>query len=139
MDYRRFGDKYIIRLDKGDEIISSIEEICKREKIKIASITGIGAVNEVTIGIYELDKKFYNKQSFSDDFEITSLTGNVILSGEEIIPHIHINISDKNFNVKGGHLNSGIIGVTGEIVLQIIEGEISKEINEDIGLKLIKF
>ncbi|GAA0729478.1 hypothetical protein GCM10008905_29480 [Clostridium malenominatum] len=139
MDYRRFGDKYLIRLDKGEEIIESIKEICMKEKIKLASITGIGATNDITIGIYELDKKYYNKQSFHEDFEITSLTGNVILSGDEIIPHIHVNISDKDFKVRGGHLNSAIISVTCEIVLNAIEGEASKYLNEEIGIKLIKF
>ncbi|WP_315122159.1 PPC domain-containing DNA-binding protein [uncultured Clostridium sp.] len=139
MDYRKFGQKYIIRLDKGDEIIASIKEICKKEKIKLASVTGIGATNKVTIGIFELDKKVYNQKEFCEDFEITSLVGNVIMSGDELIPHIHINLGDKELNVKGGHLNSAIISVTGEIILDVIDGEVSKELNEDIGIKLMKF
>ncbi|WP_347564149.1 DUF296 domain-containing protein [Clostridium cochlearium] len=55
------------------------------------------------------------------------------------MPHLHINLGDKNFNVKGGHLQSAIISVTGEIFLEPIEDVLEKEINEDTGIKILKF
>ena len=42
MDYRKYGDTVYIRMDKGDEIISGILDICKREGIASAVFTGIG-------------------------------------------------------------------------------------------------
>lgn len=36
MDYRKFGETYYIRLDRGDEIISSILGICQKEQIESA-------------------------------------------------------------------------------------------------------
>lgn len=32
MDYRKFGETYYIRMDKGDEIISTILGICLSER-----------------------------------------------------------------------------------------------------------
>lgn len=32
MDYRKIGDFYYLRMDRDDEIISKILEICKKEK-----------------------------------------------------------------------------------------------------------
>ena len=34
MDYRKFGECYYIRMDRNDEIISTILKICKKENIK---------------------------------------------------------------------------------------------------------
>ena len=42
MDYRKFNEKYYIRLDKDDEIIASLTEVCARENITAAQINGIG-------------------------------------------------------------------------------------------------
>ena len=37
MDYRKFGESYYIRLDKGDEIITSLLDICGNESISSAT------------------------------------------------------------------------------------------------------
>ena len=42
MDYRKFGECYYIRMDRDDEIISTILEICKKENIRSATFSGIG-------------------------------------------------------------------------------------------------
>lgn len=42
MDYRRMNDICYIRVDKGEEIIGKLLEVCKTEKIKSATFTGIG-------------------------------------------------------------------------------------------------
>ena len=36
MDYRKFGETYYVRMDRGDEIISSILGICQKEQIESA-------------------------------------------------------------------------------------------------------
>ncbi|MCG4578932.1 PPC domain-containing DNA-binding protein [Clostridium cochlearium] len=139
MDYKKYADKYVIRLDRGDEIVESIRNFCRKEDIKAAKISGIGATNHVVIGIYELENKKYHEKEFKEDFEITSLMGNVSTYKGDLIPHLHINLGDKDFNVKGGHLQSAIISVTGEIFLEPIEDVLEKEINEDTGIKILKF
>ena len=42
MDYRVFSDTVYIRMDRGDEIIGNIIEICRKEQIKSAVFSGIG-------------------------------------------------------------------------------------------------
>ncbi|RXI37848.1 DNA-binding protein [Clostridium tetani] len=139
MDYKKYGDKYLIRLDRGDEIIESIKVLCKKEDIKGAKVSGIGATNQVVIGIYELENKKYNEKQFKGDFEITSLVGNVSTYKDNLISHLHINLGDKDFNVKGGHLQSAIISVTGEIFLEPIGATLEKEIDEYTGIKILNF
>ena len=40
MDYRKFGECYYIRMDRNDEIISTILKICKKENIRSATFSG---------------------------------------------------------------------------------------------------
>ena len=49
MEYRKFADTYVIRLDKGEEIISSLQAICEKENIRLGSVEGIRAANHAVI------------------------------------------------------------------------------------------
>ena len=42
MEYRKIGDNYYIRMDRGDEIVSNLLEICEKESIPSAVFSGIG-------------------------------------------------------------------------------------------------
>lgn len=42
MEYRKIGDNYYVRMDRGDEIISILLEICEKESIPSAVFSGIG-------------------------------------------------------------------------------------------------
>ena len=44
MEYKRFNDKLVMRLDPGDEICESIMTASKAEGIRLASVSGMGAV-----------------------------------------------------------------------------------------------
>ena len=57
MEFRKFQDKYIVRLNKGDEIISSITDLCRNENIKLGNFIGLGAANKATIGLYDTEEK----------------------------------------------------------------------------------
>ena len=57
MDYRRFKDTIYLRLDPGEEIIEQIEKVAKKEKIHLAQINGLGALNDFTTGVLIPQKK----------------------------------------------------------------------------------
>ena len=42
MEYKKLGETYYVRMDRGDEIISNILEICRKESIPSAIFSGIG-------------------------------------------------------------------------------------------------
>lgn len=139
MEFKRFGSKYLVRLDKGEEIVSSLTDLVKKENIRLGRVSGIGAVNRAVIGLFELDKKEYHKKEFEGDFEVLSLSGNISeMDGQEYL-HFHLTFGDKDFNVYGGHLNEAVISATGEVIIDVIDGTIDREYNEDLGLNLLKF
>lgn len=139
MEYRRFEDSYVIRLNKGEEVITSLKQLCKDENIKLGEITGLGASNFVEIGVFNVNTKEYNTKKFEGMFEITSLVGNVTTKDDDVYLHIHINFGNEEGLVKGGHLVKATISATSEIILRIIEGNVGRKLNPEIGLNLFDF
>ena len=115
MEFRKFGDTYVVRLDRGEEIIASLTELCAKENIVLGSIEGLGAADHVVVGLYNVGKKEYHKTEFNGPMEITALTGNVSRKDGEVYLHIHINLCDEQMRLLGGHLNECRISATCEL------------------------
>ena len=137
MKFKKFGNKWIVRIDKGEEVIQTIKKICEDNKIKLGSISGIGAADKVTIGLFDTKAKEYHSQKLIGDYEITNLSGNISTMNKEVYLHLHITLADKNQQAFGGHLGSAIISGTGEIIVEEIEGKIERGFNEEVGLNLL--
>lgn len=139
MEYRKFDDTYVVRLNKGEEVIESLKDLCKNENIELAEITGLGASNLVEIGVFNVNTKEYNTKIFEGMFEITSLIGNVTRKDGEVYLHIHINFGDEEGLIKGGHLVRSIMSATSEIVVRRINGKVGRKLSNEIGLNLLEF
>ncbi|MEO0096965.1 MAG: PPC domain-containing DNA-binding protein [candidate division WOR-3 bacterium] len=130
---------YFLRLEKGEEIISSLKNFSKEKNIKGAFFYGIGAGKDFIIGYYDLVKKEYLKKEHRRECEIVSLIGNISYLKREIFIHAHIIISDKKFKIFGGHLFSAKVSATLEIFLFLIDKKLMRKPFPDIGLNLISF
>ena len=111
----------------------------KNENIRLAQVTGLGAINDFTAGVYNTVTKEYHSIQFQGAFEIVSLTGTVTRKDGDVYLHLHIAAGDEEGHVHGGHLNRAIISATAEIQIQVIDGEIGREFSQEIGLNLFKF
>ena len=139
MDYRRFKNTIVCRIDKGEEILEKIKEIALKENIKLANITALGATNDFTVGVFKTEEKKYYSNEFRGDFEIVSLTGTINTMNGEFYTHIHMSAGNDKGEVFGGHLNRAIVSATCEMVINIIDGVVDREFNDEIGLNLFKF
>ena len=77
MEYRRFGNTIVARIDRGEEVLEQVAAIAQAEQIKLASVQALGAVGEFTVGVFHTAEKQYHANSFAGDFEIVSLTGTI--------------------------------------------------------------
>lgn len=139
MEYRRFNNTIVLRIDKGEEILESIKSLALKENIKLANVNALGAVGEFTVGVFKTQEKKYYSNEFKGDFEIVSLTGTINTMNGEFYSHLHMSAGDDKGQVFGGHLNKAIVSATCEMIINIIDGTVDREYNEEIGLNLFKF
>lgn len=139
MEYRRFKNTIVARIDRGEEILQQLEVIAKKENIKLANINALGATNKFIVGVYKTKEKKYYANVFEGDFEIVSLTGTITTMNNEYYSHIHMSAGNEKGEVFGGHLNKAFVSATCEMVINIIDGHVSREFDEEIGLNLFKF
>ena len=51
MEYQRFGNTIVARIDRGEEVLEQVKAIAQAEQIKLASVQALGAVGEFTVGV----------------------------------------------------------------------------------------
>ena len=139
MDYRRFGKTIVMRIERGEEILTQLKAMALKEDIKLASVRALGATNDFTVGVFKVDEKKYYANHFTGDFEIVSLTGTISTMNGEYYAHLHMSAGDEQGRVFGGHLNEAIISATCEVVVEVIDGRVERTHDADVGLNLFKF
>ena len=139
MDYKRFDDKIVLRLKKGDKVVESIEKLAKEEDIKAAHLEGVGAVNELKIGVLHPNKDDYDWDIYKEDLEITSLLGNITTFKEEPVVHTHITCARAGSELIGGHLGEATCSFTAEIFVNLIDTQLNKKTDDELGINIIEF
>ena len=139
MDYRRFGDTVVVRIDRGEEIQAMLKEVALKEHIKLASVSALGAVDDFTVGVLHIAEKQFEANHFIGEYEIVSLTGTISTMKGEYYAHLHMSAGDAKGHVFGGHLKEAIVSATCEMVVRIIDGQVDRAFDEDVGLNLLAF
>ncbi|MFA7309309.1 MAG: PPC domain-containing DNA-binding protein [Candidatus Paceibacterota bacterium] len=139
MQVRDAGTGFVIKLERGEDVIPTLTDFCTRRGIRAAVFQGIGAVERVKIGYYDLRKKEYFFRDEPGVFEVASMQGNVALVDGKPFIHAHAVLSrcDESCACIGAHIKEAFVAVTLEIYLTPLDIAISRKPDESIGLKLL--
>ena len=102
-------------------------------------MSGIGATDDFTVGVFDIAKKGYNEYVFKGNHEINAITGNITEKDGKTYIHLHITATGTDCKVVGGHLIKGVISLTGEIIITVTGGTISREYDATLGINRWKF
>ena len=138
MEYKFFDKVGYVRMDKGDEIISVLLEICAKERIKSAIFSGIGGCSEAEIQTFIPETGSFETRTLTGMLELVSLNGNITTDDEgNSYHHTHAVFSYKDngeHQVAGGHLKSLKVLYTAEIELRpVIDGVIGRMHDPETG------
>ena len=139
MDYRRFNDTIVLRIDRGEEIIEKVREVAEKEHIRLAEISALGATDDFTVGVYDVEAKRYDSKTFQGPHEIVSLVGTITEKDGAFYQHLHLSAGNKTCAVVGGHLNRAVVSVTCEMVIRILSGAVDRRPDPETGINLMRF
>lgn len=140
MDYRKFGDTYVVRMDIGEEILADLKLLSEKENIKLAGVQGLGAVDAFEVGVFDLEKKTFTPTLYTGLHEITSLVGTIDTLNGAFNTHLHMSAARAGTNeVIGGHLKKAVIGVTAEILVRVLPGRVDRTLDESINVNILDF
>jgi uncharacterized protein len=139
MRYKKQASNYTLRLEQGDDILKTLRQFSDTEKIKAAFFEGIGSLYRAKLGHYDFkDTKTYKYETFNEDLEILTLSGNVSTMNSRALPHAHITLGRRDFSVIGGHLEDDSLANMVEINLVKMAGKLEKAKDSTIGLNLMQ-
>lgn len=139
MKYKKFGKDFVLRVETGEDIFEQVMALAEKEDIRLASVSGIGAVDDITLGVFNLETKQYDEQHYTGNHEITALCGNITTMDGKKYVHLHMTAAGADGKGVAGHLFKGIVSLTGEIFISVFEGEVNRKFSEKVGINLIEF
>jgi predicted DNA-binding protein with PD1-like motif len=130
-------DQYILRFDKGDELVRLTTEFCQEQSIQSAWISGLGGALWAELAFYHLDRKAYEFERVDEPLELTNITGNVSLVNDKPFVHIHATVGDMNYHSYSGHLKELAVAATAEMYITVLPKAINRVHNDLCGLKIL--
>jgi len=135
MESKEDGNIVFIRLFPDEDFYGGVKAACIKHEVKTAVfLSGIGQLKDFKLG-YFIEKGNYGEKHFPEVHELIALQGNVVFQDEEYVFHVHCVVGNREKKAFGGHLLSGIVSITNEIVLLKSDVSAVRREGEETGLK----
>jgi predicted DNA-binding protein with PD1-like motif len=128
---------YALVFDRGDEAMQGLRSFAADHGLAAAQFTGIGAFSAVTLGYFEWQSKQYQPIVLDEQVEVLTLAGDVALSDGESQVHAHVAVAKRDGTAHGGHLLSGHVRPTLEVILTESPHHLRKRLDPELGVALI--
>jgi len=143
MDSKLLNDRdgrrtFALILATGDEVLSTISEFARRERIAAAQMTAIGALSDVVLKYFDWATKKYRDIPVREQVEVASLIGDIALDpdGKPAI-HIHLVVGRSDGTAMAGHLGKAHVRPTLEVIIDEQPSYLQKTSDRETGLALI--
>jgi predicted DNA-binding protein with PD1-like motif len=127
----------IVVLDAGDEVTECLRKVADTEDLDASSFTAIGALEQATLGWYDLEVQDYQRIPVRQQAEVLALTGDITHAPQGRMVHAHAVLGLKDGSTRGGHLLAGVVRPTLELVLTETPARLARTFNPRVGLALI--
>ena len=129
---------FAVILESGEEVMQKIMEFAKAQKISASQFTAIGAFSKTIVGFFDFSIKDYKKIPFKQQMEVLTLNGDITLFKGEYKIHAHVVLGKEDGSAHGGHLLKATVHPTLELILNESPAYLSREMDKESGLALIK-
>ena len=132
--------RYVLSLDNHVEVAAALAAFCEEKDIRSGIVSGLGAVSEATFRYLNPATMKYVDKTFTEQMEVTNLTGNISRKDGKPYLHLHITASRSDYTCVGGHLLTARINGACELVVVSFPGvEIGRRMDPELGINLYQF
>ncbi|MFT4092067.1 MAG: DNA-binding protein [Niabella sp.] len=123
---RKVAHTYIVSVADKIGILDALTDFVVAQEITAGQITGIGATNEATLRFFDPVAKKYVDKTFSEQMEISNLSGNISEVEGKPMLHLHVTLGRRDYTALAGHLLDARIRGAGEFFIYPINSKVVK-------------
>lgn len=138
MEYQRFGNQYVLKLDPEEEVRASLTGFLEREDIRAGYFLAFGAFSRVKLRYFDYNVKFYRDHILDQQVEVVSLLGNIARVDGKPRIHMHAAVANSQIQTFSGDIAEGVVRPTLELFLTKFEGELRRTKDPETGLELLE-
>ncbi|KWR88358.1 PPC domain-containing DNA-binding protein [Cupriavidus sp. IDO] len=135
--YMKTPTGYLMVLRHGDNVLQTLEQLARDEKIPSASFVGIGFMSEATFGFYDFNRKQFDPKTYRN-VEMANMTGSIAWKEGKPSIHAHGTVTDGTFNGAGGHLLGLTVGTGScEITVTVYPERLERFVDPEIQANVL--
>lgn len=136
---RKADQMYIVSIENHCNIVETLTDFIRDQKIQAGEVTGIGAVSEATLRFFNPATKKYVDKTFKEQMEVTNISGNVSEIEGKLTLHLHITLGREDYTALAGHLLEAKIQGAAEFIFYPLNTRVVKVKNQETGINLYDF
>ena len=115
-----------LRLMPGDDLVSSILDLCEAEQHSAAIMTCVGSLSNLTLRLAGAEEMI----TLTEELEIVSLVGTMCANRDH---HLHCSVSRRDGTVVGGHVKgAATVRTTAEVVLGVLPSFAFSRVTDEV-------
>ena len=122
--------------EQGDEVMSQLVAYARRESVRAARFTAIGAFERARLAWFDWETKAYKDIPVTEQVEVLVLAGDIAWREDEPVAHVHVVLGRRDGSTVGGHLVEAWVRPTLELMLTSA-GSLERRPDPASGLALI--
>ena len=134
MYFRRFGDRYQVRLESDGPVREPLARLLTSEGIGYAVVSGIGALRSANVWFWNAETRDYEKHDIVEQMEVVSLAGTATMKDGAPFLHLHVALGRRDLSLIGGHFGDGVVNPNLEIWLQRESEPVDRVLDPACGL-----
>lgn len=137
MEFERFANHYVLRLEPGEEVMSTLLDFVDRENIRGGYFLAFGAFSRACLRYFDVNRRQYVDHDVNHQVEVVSLLGNIARMDGQPKIHMHGAVSDEQLRTFSGHIGEATVRPTLEVFLTKFDGEVRRAEDPATGLDLL--
>lgn len=128
---------FVVVLSTGDEAIEALTSFAIEHRLGASQFSAIGAFSRAVVAFFDWNTKRYQEIPIDAQVEVLSMLGDVTIDDAAPKVHAHTVLGTADASTRGGHLISGLVRPTLEVVLTELPRHLHRRWDPESRLTLI--